>query len=132
MAKTTRKTTAKTTGPASAGEVKPEATPAKAASKKATVKKTAVKKAPAKKATTKKAVAKKTATKKAAAPARKPAATGNKTPRISTEQRQRMIAEAAYLRAESLGFCSDPKEDWLTAEAEVDARLAAAGIRVAD
>ena len=33
------------------------------------------------------------------------------------------IAEAAYLRSEANGFCGDAREDWLTAEAEVDARL---------
>jgi hypothetical protein len=37
------------------------------------------------------------------------------------EQRQRMIAEAAYLRAERRGFQGgDPLDDWLQAEAEID------------
>jgi hypothetical protein len=37
-----------------------------------------------------------------------------------------MIAEAAYLRAERRGFAGgDEREDWLAAEAEVDALLRA-------
>jgi phage-related minor tail protein len=44
----------------------------------------------------------------------------------SAEERQRMIAAAAYLRAEQRGFVGgDPAADWLAAEAEVDQRLAA-------
>jgi hypothetical protein len=44
----------------------------------------------------------------------------------SAEERQRMIATAAYLRAEQRGFVGgDPAADWLAAEAEVDRRLAA-------
>lgn len=47
---------------------------------------------------------------------------------ISEEMRRGMIAEAAYLRAERRGFVGGPdreKEDWLVAEAEVDALLEA-------
>lgn len=47
---------------------------------------------------------------------------------ISDEIRRGMIAEAAYLRAERRGFTggSDKeREDWLMAEAEVDALLKA-------
>lgn len=43
---------------------------------------------------------------------------------VGPEQRAALIAEAAYFRAEKRGF--DPghdTEDWLAAEAEVDARL---------
>jgi len=37
------------------------------------------------------------------------------------EQKRRMIAEAAYFRAEKRGFAdSDPVQDWLAAEAEID------------
>lgn len=44
--------------------------------------------------------------------------------RPRTEQRHEMIAAAAYFRAEQRGFCGDAcLDDWLTAEAEVDARL---------
>lgn len=39
----------------------------------------------------------------------------------SAEERHRMIAEAAYFRAEARGFRGgDPVEDWLQAEAEID------------
>jgi hypothetical protein len=49
---------------------------------------------------------------------------------ISAGERHRLIAEAAYLRGEALGFLSDEREDWLYAEVEVDARLAKAGVKV--
>lgn len=43
---------------------------------------------------------------------------------VSTEERQRMIREAAYYRAEQRGFTSgDAMADWLAAEAEVNALL---------
>ena len=46
--------------------------------------------------------------------------------KVSSGQRRQMIAEAAYFRAEQRGFDSgDPVEDWMAAEAEVDARLKA-------
>lgn len=39
----------------------------------------------------------------------------------TAEERHRMIAEAAYFRAEARGFRGgDPLEDWLLAEAEID------------
>jgi hypothetical protein len=39
----------------------------------------------------------------------------------SAEQKRRMIAEAAYYRAQKRGFAnSDPVQDWLVAEAEID------------
>ncbi len=44
--------------------------------------------------------------------------------RATPEERQRMIAEAAYYRAERRGFVAgDPMRDWLEAEAEIDAKL---------
>jgi len=44
--------------------------------------------------------------------------------RITTEQRQQMIAEAAYYRAEGRGFADgDTFLDWLDAEREIDALL---------
>jgi hypothetical protein len=59
----------------------------------------------------------------------KPAApAGVASPRltVSEEARRAMIAEAAYLRAERRGFASgNEEEDWLAAEAEVDALLRA-------
>lgn len=73
------------------------------------------------KTTTKKTTtaAAKAAPKSAAkAPSRK--STGNVTP----EQRYCMIAEAAYFRAESRGFeGGDPSQDWVEAEAQIDALL---------
>jgi len=40
---------------------------------------------------------------------------------ISTEQREHMIAEAAYFLAEHRSFMGgDPAEDWLQAETEID------------
>lgn len=45
---------------------------------------------------------------------------------VSEDVRRAMIAEAAYLRAEQRGFESGNEvEDWLAAEAEVDALLRA-------
>lgn len=44
--------------------------------------------------------------------------------KFSTEQREQMIAEAAYYRAEGRGFADgDPFLDWLDAEREIDALL---------
>jgi hypothetical protein len=43
---------------------------------------------------------------------------------VTAEQRQRMIAEAAYFRAQRRGFQGgNPLEDWLAAEAEIDCLL---------
>jgi hypothetical protein len=56
--------------------------------------------------------------------ASKPAASVK--PGVSAEERYRMIQEAAYHRAEQRGFQGgDPHEDWVAAEAEIDAMLAA-------
>ena len=42
-------------------------------------------------------------------------------PSIASEQREQMIAVAAYYRAERRGFQGgDPRQDWLEAEAEID------------
>lgn len=44
--------------------------------------------------------------------------------KVTTGQRQQMIAEAAYFRAERRGFNGgDAVRDWCEAEAEIDARL---------
>ena len=71
---------------------------------------------------TKQAVpAKQTAAKKTAAA--KPAVKHQKTPVITPEERQNMIEEEAYLIAEQRGFDGDMAlDDWLRAEAIVDAR----------
>ncbi len=54
---------------------------------------------------------------------RKTAATKGKTP-VTPGQRYQMIAEAAYLRSEKRGFVGDHMaQDWLEAEAEIDAIL---------
>jgi hypothetical protein len=40
---------------------------------------------------------------------------------VSAEERQRMIAEAAYFRAQARGFQGgDPVDDWLTAEEQIN------------
>lgn len=45
-------------------------------------------------------------------------------PRVDVEERNRMVAEAAYFRAERRGFAGgDPVADWVEAEAEVEASL---------
>ena len=51
-------------------------------------------------------------------------AEGSFTRFVDPEQRAALIAEAAYFRAEKRGFSPGSEtEDWLAAEAEVDARL---------
>ena len=52
------------------------------------------------------------------APVRAPA-----PPPISGDERRRMIADAAYRRAERAGFAGDPLAYWLSAEREIDALL---------
>ena len=52
-------------------------------------------------------------------------ATAANVPTVSAEQRQSMIAESAYRRAERRGVeGGDPVADWLESEKEVDALLA--------
>jgi hypothetical protein len=44
--------------------------------------------------------------------------------RLSPDERRGLIAEAAYLRAERRGFANGSEtDDWLAAEAEIDARF---------
>lgn len=50
---------------------------------------------------------------------------------ITQAERQRMIEEAAYYRAERAGFTGDPDEHWNASEKEIDARLVRENIRVA-
>lgn len=101
-------------------------TAVKAAAKPVTAKKPAVKKvAPTKTATAKTATAKtvkKTAVK----------TTVSKKPQIkdimieiivSDGQRYRMVSEAAYYRAESNNFKSDPLCDWIEAERDIEILL---------
>lgn len=59
------------------------------------------------------------------ASARSPEVKANDSARsISAEERYRLIAEAAYYRAEKRGFQGgDPAQDWIQAEKEVEAKL---------
>ena len=80
-------------------------------------------KRPARKATSRKpATKKKTATRKAVP--RKPARQPKPTPAFSESERRHMIAEAAYYLAEKRGFADgDPAQDWIAAEAQIEALL---------
>lgn len=73
--------------------------------------------------------AEKTAPRRRAAPVQQPAAAASGASAgitVSEDARRAMIAQAAYLRAERRGFASGGEvEDWLAAEAEVDALLRA-------
>lgn len=68
---------------------------------------------------------------KATTTAKKPAAMNenikeitNSITTIKPEERYKMIAQAAYFRAEARGFSGgDPNEDWTQAEIEVDQQL---------
>lgn len=54
-----------------------------------------------------------------------PKSTSSPPLQVTPEERFRMIAEAAYFRAERRGFVGgDPVQDWLEAEAEIDRMLA--------
>ncbi|MFW2405304.1 MAG: DUF2934 domain-containing protein [Gammaproteobacteria bacterium] len=93
---------------------KKKTTRKKATGARKTASKVTRKKTPAKKAAAKKKTVRKTATRKA----------GRKV--LTPEQRYRLIAEAAFLKAESRGFVGgDPVEDWLAAEKEVEDSLTA-------
>jgi len=49
---------------------------------------------------------------------------GNPDPLVSAEERQRLIAEAAYFRAQQRGFAGgDPLDDWLDAERQINQAL---------
>jgi hypothetical protein len=80
----------------------------------------------------KSAVAKPAAPVATASPAAsKPAAGAKPSGRtISSEERARMVQEAAYYRAEKRGFTGDPHEDWVAAEQEISSKLARENIRV--
>ena len=90
-----------------------------------TVKKTTARK---KSTAPRKAVAKKAAPKKAASRSSAPSAETISPPvspvNISAEERWRMVATAAYHRAEKRGFePGHEREDWLAAEKQIDAIL---------
>jgi hypothetical protein len=76
--------------------------------------------------------AEKAAPRRRAEPVKPAAPTPVASPRITVSEdvRRAMIAEVAYLRAEQRGFESGNEvEDWLAAEAEVDALLRAGNSR---
>jgi len=55
---------------------------------------------------------------------------GPSSPTISPEERHRLIAEAAFYRAERRGFApGDPMQDWLEAEAEILTRFPQKSVR---
>ena len=127
MAKTTSKTTKKSPAKATKAPAKK-----KAVSKKSTAKKTTTKKASTKRAATPKVKAKAPVAGTAKRKTTVTSAPAGKTTQISASKRHQMICEAAYLRGEAQGFLSDDREDWLLAEAEIDARLAKARITLKD
>ena len=93
-------------------------------------KKTASKKKVTKKKVARKKAAKKTAVKKTVTAAkktktRKPVSKNKKAaPGISKQQRDQMIAVAAYYRWEQSGFSAELEmEHWLLAEKEIDKQL---------
>ena len=66
-----------------------------------------------------KPAAKKPAAKKADAANKPTVAKPAKGMKVTDEQRYRMVAEAAYYRAESNQFKSDPLRDWIEAEKDI-------------
>jgi hypothetical protein len=125
MTKTTK--TSKNTA-AKAADVAKAAAKKKTVAKKTIVRKTTAKKAPTRKVLSKKKAASTTNTRIAAV--RKGLPRTKAISQITAVERHAMIAEAAYLRAESQGFISDATEDWLLSETEIDARLEKAGVRI--
>jgi hypothetical protein len=73
----------------------------------------------------------KRANKPSAQPPKKRGPKPKKQPKaLSAEVRERLIAEAAYYKAESRGFAGgDAERDWLEAESEIDALLLSGKIR---
>lgn len=107
---------------------------AKKVAKKAATKKVVTKEAVTKEAVTKETVTKPAATKKAAAKkvSKKVTASAPKTTTISYSEYRERVAMAAYFIAEKRLFDNGlPDADWLEAEAQVSAALAAEGIEVA-
>jgi len=86
---------------------------------------TGAKAKPARKSATRKRTTKKVANRLTAKPVPKTSrAKAEPSDSIRGEQRFRMIAEAAYYRAEKRRFIGGSDvEDWIAAEAEIDARL---------
>ena len=110
------------------------ATKKTASKKSSTKKKTVVKKTTAKKAPTKKTSTKKPATgKKKSSTVKKKSASSKKSAikeqvtnplSVSAEERWRMVANAAYHRAEARGFApGNELQDWIAAEKDIDKLL---------
>lgn len=97
------------------------------AATKVTPKATAVAKTPAAKVAVKKVAAPKAAAVEAKpekAPAIKKPVAKKKEVSVSPEQRYHMISTAAYFLAEHRGFAGDYEmQDWISAEAAIDAQL---------
>ena len=98
------------------------------AKKKTSKKKTVAKKTTKKTGSKKKTAAKKTSTKKASGKTSKHPSKVHRASstqlNVNAEERWRMIATAAYHRAEARGFTAgNEAEDWFEAEKEVDALL---------
>jgi len=104
----------------------------KAVGKKSTAKKVITKKKVAKKKVAKKKVAtKKVAVKKKAVSSKKTAVKKTSRKSISYETRYKMVAEAAYHLSEKQFFNpAKDTENWLQAEAQIDAQLKAKKITV--
>ena len=61
-------------------------------------------------------------------PAAKPRAKVKKRGSVTSEERTRLIAEAAYFKAAQRGFAKGGElDDWIEAEAEIDALLDSRG-----
>lgn len=101
--------------------------PTKASSDKKVPTKKGSKAKPSKKTTAKKVAVKTSAARSTAvAKKRSPAKGRTARPSVSADERWRMIAEAAYLRAERRGFVPGRDlDDWLVAEQEIEARFGA-------
>lgn len=57
-----------------------------------------------------------------------PKKVANSVSHVSEEERRQMIARNAYFRAQRRSFCpGEEANDWLAAEAEIDAMLGKAG-----
>lgn len=57
-----------------------------------------------------------------------PVNSGDGETRLTEDERRRMVAEAAYYRAQRRGFAAGGEvEDWLAAEREINALLASPG-----
>ena len=111
-----KKTVAKTATPAATKKASSaEKAPAKVVEKKTAVKKAA----PAEE----KPAPKKTAAKKVVTTTKRVKPVEGKGMAVSDEQRYRMVAEAAYYRAEKNQFMSDPLRDWIDAENDINALL---------